>query len=1547
MRRTIGAWLLLWALLIGAEGLAAAAGPEAALGQELRAQAQVIASFGSRMSGSEGCRRTEAYLLEQFGAAGLKRLTTQEFSLAVPVDLGGALEVNGERFRVFGLWPNLVRTPTTPPEGLRGPLVYAGTGELRAFEGQPAQDAIVLMDFNSQTNWLNAPLLGARAVVFLEPETTSRGEAEKKFLQVPVDVPRYWLPREYGDRARALAQGGASALLRGRMDWQERWVRNVIGLLPGTDPQLSKECIVVQAYYDANSVVPALAQGAESADGLLAFLRLMRALAKQPPKRSVLFVATPGHFQALQGMLHFAQIFGEKGRRPSEEERSRRAAEGRIRGQIADWHRRAADARELMKRADEAEGKQASLVLERLERLATNAEADLRLLQSYADYQFPLFISLDLSSQSRRLGMFFCGWYFEDADLIRFFSPLGRMFGEHADEFARVRGLTKEQVYADGANPVQAISWQDFFAGKVAFDSEMSIRSGRPGITFATVDDARPLLGTPLDRLERVDFENLAAQVSLLEFSLQRFLNHPDLVNTAFKRTHRLKLVDYIFRKKIGGVVLEFQRRKSFLPNTPVPNALVLVQHRFKTMMGVNPNRIQFADERGVFEMSGHTPPIPYVFYPMVEAYKVDPATGAVSYAPDQGPEGDKKYPRDVGGRERTRRPVIVFPCAPIDLYDVLDQRYFQTLQQVFVYDGRTGGEPVSSGTSQPRFAGGAEMPSAVEPAAVVYAIPGSRVKITMAMGLLGVRMVLINADGKHPEGQGFDPLVTPRIVLTPLRAVEDMSVLDEYRLRELWRRGISNSRVDTAHRLAGGALQQAKQELAQRRYEPAMRHVRQAWGYESTAYPDVLGTSKDVVKGVVFYLALLLPFCYFAERLLFGYGDIKKRIAATLVIFFVIFFILRAVHPAFELATNGAIILLAFIVLTLALVVIAIVAGKFNEQLERLKQEITGIHRADVGRVSAAGVAFALGVANMRRRKTRTWLTAATLTLLTFTVLSFTSVQSYTKANRLGVRGKPGYNGILVRDKVWSSLEEPTYPVLATELEEATAVSPRAWVASLNLIRPLNLEIAAASQKRYTVNVALGLSAVEPAVSGIDRTLVAGRWFRRGEREACILPASVAKNLGITAAQVGQVWVRVRGMRLLVVGIANDKRLEAVRDLDGESMLPVDYSALRPEVIQQMQEQSANRFRLGRTGVQGLLQEYTHYNAMRVVIIPYDTAINTSEGTLRSVAARFPEQYNVRAEVERLMQRYALNMYAAVRDRLYLYSSMAMTSLRGVQSLAVPIFIAALIVLNTMLGAVYERVREIGIYSAVGLAPVHVGSLFLAEACVYANIGAIAGYLLGQTLSRLMVAYGVLPGLNLNYSSMAAVAMTAVVALTVLASTVYPARKAASMAVPDIQRRWRLPEPEGDWIRVKMPFTVSGTDGRAVMMFLVEFFDAYVGYSGGEFYAEPAGYEAVEAEHGAGYGVEVKMWLAPYDLGVSQVVRLESRPTSERTVYEITLALRRLSGDISSWKKANWFFLNTLRKQFLIWRTIVLEQRREYARRADDRLSAEVATTS
>lgn len=1478
---------------------------------------RALSSLNSRVTGYDGCSAAADYIERRFhqlgfgGRRGRMEVRRQTFSLPVPVDDGATLELlgGGPTYQLRALWPNLVRTSQIGPDGVRGEIIDAGRGALADFNGRQVSGALVLMDFNSGLNWLNAPLLGARAVIFVEPSDTVRSEAERKFVRQPVDVPRFWVSAEQAMELRArLAQGAVEGWLRAQMPWQNREAANVVVFLPGRD--LPDEALVIEAYYDSVSVVPGLSPGAESALGMATLLQVAEALAASPPRRSVIFLATAGHFEALAGMREFIDVLGREPQRERE--------------RLGKLHELEA-ALEREEAAAQGEGASVRAAKQRAARLRRDLELHQRLLQYE---RFLPVVCLDLSSHGPRVGAFSTGWYYRQVHLLRFYSPLGRRLVEYAHEAAPALGVTVDQAFVDGINPVQGREWQTHFPDKVAFDHEMAVRGGRAGITLATVDDSRPLVGTPLDTFERVDLDYAVGQARLVACLLADLADDDTHDQGALKRLNALKKLDDL--KPVRGSVLEFRREESLLPNTPVPRALVLVQGRYKTMMGVHTEVCCQVQEDGKFELLGEMED-PQA---KLEAYGLDEQAGDITYAPDLGPDGEKRYPREVYGRAGLERPVIVFPCAPVAIWDLVDERYLETLQQLFVFDARDYSEPMSFGYSLPWPATSPEESgSYVEPCAVVYARPTLRVQMAMGMGLLGLRMVLTNGSPEAPEGRGFLAAGTSSIPLTPLQAARDMWTLDDWRMRELADRGIVNQRLAGLHTLAGAALRQAQQTLDADRYDACLAAARRAWALESRAYPDVQRTATDVVKGVLFYLAMLLPFAFFMERLLFACRDIKGQVVVTLAIFLVVFGALYLVHPAFHLPRfNPVIILLAFIIMALAVIVIAVVTTRFNEQLRQMRREESGIHQADVSRWSAVTAAFSLGIGNMRRRRTRTALTCLTLVLLTFTVLSLTSVTSYLRANKIRLSNAPPYPGLMIRDRSWLPLEEPTADIVANELGDLGMVAPRAWYISPDIEKPLYVDVTSQSGRTYQANALLGLSSAEPAVTGAQRALLPGsRWFAPGEEDACLLPASAATALGLTAQDLGRASVRVFGATLKVIGIVDEAALRRVTDLDGETITPVDYSMLRPEIIQELKRRAQLRSQIGPTSTQGLLQDYRHFPPQSMVIVPYSTVMSLG-GALRSVAVRYNHPEAVADQVAKLMRRYALSIYAGIGRDTYLYSSVGLTALGGLRDLFVPILIAALIVLNAMLGSVYERVREISIFSSIGLAPIHVSMLFLAEASVFANIGAIVGYLLGQVAAKVVQATGALPGIELNYSSLSAVGVTAVVMVVVLASTVYPSRRAADIASPGLERKWRMPEPVGDEMTLVLPFTVTGQDAVASCAFLKEYFDEYVGYAGGEFLAEDVRLHPVQTPEGQAIGVSMHVWLAPYDLGVSQGFGLLAIPTGESEVYRIELHLRRAAGDVRSWVRTNSLFLSTLRKQYLIWRTLSPADRAEYA---------------
>ncbi len=1520
----------------------------------IRRHIAYFASLESRVSGYPGNEEAADYILYQFQRLGLETYV-QDFWMPTPLDRGCTLEVAGRKFEIGALWPNLVRTCQVPPEGLEGPLIYVGQGRLSDFDGKVVENAIVLMDFNSGQRWLNAPLIGAAAVIFLEPATTTRGEAEVKFLRCPVNVPRFYIRGEAAAQVLALAieREGVRARIKTDVEWVNKRNRNIIGILPGSDPNLSKEAVIISAYYDSTSVVPRWSPGAENAVGIATLLELARVFKEIRPARSVIFLATSGHFEALAGAREFVRLWGQEPRRARERYKQLRWLERRVAQLQRD--RKLID-RELARlRQKEERMRRRGMSLppgervvhigqleltpeQALARKKREAE-DIKRFQEYIRIwkrldQFDkihMFIGLDLSSKNQQLGVFSVGWYYKQSHLLRFYSPVGKAFSQWAAEACDALGFDAATSFADGINPIKGREWNTFFPGKIAFDHEMIIRGGRPGITLATVNDARTLVDTPLDTPDMLNWTNIARQARLAACLLHRFCSDPQLRQQALKRVEALKKMRDLI--DVYGMVFEFRRRQSFVPNTPVPHALVIVQGTERMMMGVHTTVLAMADESSEFELAGEMESRSG----LLEAYKFDEA-GNIIYAPDRGPDGDKKYPRDVYGRAGLKRPVIVFRCVATDIYDVVDERYFQALQQIFVYDARDYAEPVSYGYSLYQPGQSAEFPSYVEPCAVVYSMPDVDLQVTMSMGLLGVRLVLINATPERPTGEGFPAAETPRIVMTPLQVAKDMWILDESRMQKLRRNGIRNKRIEDLHAAALESLKTAIEALESRQYSKAVAAARHAWGYESRAYPDVQRTALDVVKGVLFYLAILLPFAYFAERLFIASRTIIGLILGTVAMFLIVFICLYFVHPAFALTTAPPIILLSFIVMALAVLVIGIVTMKFNEELKRMKQARSGVHEADVGRLSAATAAFNLGIANMRRRKVRTTLTAVTIVLLTFTVLSFTSVKSYIRFNEIVLPHPPVYQGVMLRDRAWLSLEEPIVYIVENEFRGQAVVAPRAWYISSDLQKELTIDVALARDptKKYAVNCILGLTPQEARVMPVEKVLIAGRWMRPGDKNVILLPESVAAGLGITPEQLGAAQVTVFGMPFRVIGIISESAMRDLTDLDGEPMTPVNYSMLRPEIIQQIQEMAQQRQQLGAVSAQGLLEEYVHYAPEKCIILPYERVMEIG-GTLRSVALRFPDAKSAAAAIKRMMKRFALTIYCGVGKRTYMYSSVGMTALTGLENLIIPIIIAALIVLNTMLGAVHERVREIGIYSSLGLAPVHISMLFLAEAAVFANLGAILGYLLGQTLAKILSMTGHLAGLELNYSSMSAVAVTALVVAVVLLSTLYPSKKASEIASPGIEKRWTLPEPEGDVMNIRLPFTVTGRDAWGVAEFMREFFEEYVGFAGGEFLADSVRLEPVKTELGDGVAVRLRMWLAPYDLGVSQDFEMICRPTPDEEIYEIIIRLHRLSGDLTSWRKTNMLFVSALRKQFLIWRTVPVAEKVAYADRAEE----------
>ncbi len=1419
---------------------------------------EFLSSFGSRLTGYPGCDAASEFIFEEFKKIGLQDVKFEEYGVTVPVDKGASLKLPGDKvLPLYCLWPNLVRTSTVPTGGIRGNFIYGKRGNFSDFNGMDVNGSVILLDFNTRNNWLNPSMLGARAIIFIEPDSTVSVEGIYKFLQVPLDIPRFWISKS--DAAELLkefkANGKLEVELAAKMEWERNSARNIMGTIPGTDPVLKDEIIVIESYYDAMSIVPALAPGAEMSCGIVGLLELARYFYRYPPARTLIFVATSGHYMGLRGIDDFLQR-----------------------------HARKEDP-----------------FIERM-----TDPIDLK-----------LFIGIDLSSQTDELGVWNSSASFY---LRRYFAPFGRKFMDYSKEISEPLGRNPKDALVNGISPEGGMSWETFVPGGISVDSELVLSAGTPALSFVTVNDARLLVDTPLDLPSRVKYDNLVKQITFLAAAFHKAVNDPELFPD-----FKMKLKDELFT--LHGGLMTFPRR-GITPDMPRQGAVaVLRTGALKSVKGVRGDLFEIVDENGEFTISRIR-----VRSVALEGYYMDPITGDITYAPDRGVQGDKIYPMQFSMDWREKKWMIVlFPCVAGNFYDIVDPRYLTKLSALTVFD---------ESNSTPPIYGYSIGYGPTEPVGVIFAPPKTNLKVAMSSGLIGIRYLLINSQGvenkEMSEGIGYTIDNPSAFIMTSFKAAQDMWTLDEERINELKRFAIKNSRLDILHDTSRKQIELAREALAEKQWDSFVKHTRAALGVESRAYPDVKGTQDDVIKGIIFYMALVLPFAFFGERLIFTFADIRKQIIGVMGLFLLVWLVLNFVHPAFELS-NPIVILLAFIVLALAVFVISLVVSRFNDQMKRMKAEAAVVHETDVNRVSASYAAFSLGISNMKRRKVRTTLTFATLVLLTFTVISFTSIKTSLKFNQISRDNEGLYEGALIRTRAWNPLEEPAYEYAETNFGMVGTVVPRSWYISKtkNYIKMKHGDNSA-----NALGV-LGLSLREPEVTGIDRALIAGRWFKEGERKVCIVSNDMMKPelLDIDTEDVGKTHIRVFGEDLLVVGVFDSGEMKELRDLDDEIVTPADFQLTGDQTVREL-AQEESREKAGLETPKVVIRPFIHLEPANVLILPYDMVRDVG-GVLQSVAVRFEKGIDSRALIEDFISRLAVTLFAGIKNEktgridVSVYSSLGLTSFSGLRNIFVPILIAALIVLNTMMGSVYERFREIGIYSSVGLAPVHIGFLFMAESLVYAVLGTVVGYVIGQTLATVLVSRNLISGLTLNYSSLSTVSSSLMVMGVVILSTLYPARKASQMAVPDVTRRWRLPDPEGDTWRFEFPFTVGGRDVIGLSIFLKDYFDSYSEESIGSFYTEGAELESSETDLGENYSISMRVWLAPFDLGVSQEVLFEATPTEIPGIYGIRVIIKRLSGEDSSWRKVNSSFMNSVRKQFLIWKTVIPEAKENYRKRA------------
>lgn len=1555
---------------------------------------RAFAAYGDRSTGTEGARLAAEHIFKTFQDLGFE---TDRQIVLLPRRLYGEsrldFEAQGTSLDLMPLEANSVHPQATPPEGVTGPLVWTGGGSLAEMEGRPIAGAVVLMDIVSGKNWMNAASLGAVAVIFVDPGESPRGFFTDKRELTPLDLPTFIVSEaELASLAPGFrdAPGGVvseTVRLTCRSQWQRVRADNVYAFVPGTSPALSEQLLVIEAFYDSEALVPGHSPGADEAASIAALLDIARRFKDAPPGRSILLVATAGHAQSLSGTREFVTAIRARGRRLMDMEREQQArgetakatlavleevASGRsMTGLTPSEAQLVADAlttrikdridqisTQLMRLRLEERGADDALIRElasrriRLRNLSESPDftrldpESLGMLHEFVDeaienqlavaidadeqleavrssrrarsvavqHDVAAWISLHLSTQGNGVGAFNDGFLYDirpDRNRNPFYNIIERVLMQNADALAAEHGL---DLYRDTLRPSRIRSWQTWFLDRPGLGGEVATLGGMLGLTLATVEDARPYWGTPYDLPERVDPVALKRQTDLVAGLIQGLAAHPD------------RLYQNLPREGLAEVEgrVRFIRQGELFPDQPAPGTIVQA-YQASTMT------FAMVDASGNYRLAGLCDRRNTYFNAVLEAYRFDPESGRVTWAADKSQTGIRTYRLRIV-RQLMQADLIMFAANRITLFGLLEPRTFSYLTRIVLFDGRRDAEPLKYWFSR--------MDTRESTLASIFLENTTPLKLTLSDSVLTRKLILTGALGDDPEGDGYLPSEWTRIYATEFRVASDMWALLAPRVANLETHGIVNERIRAMQDDGVAALKAAGLAFEEMRWSDFLEQSRASWALATRVYLDVEKTQRDVLLGVLFYIALFIPFAYCVERIVFAFADIHKRILGFLGVLGATIWVIYMVHPAFKLTYAPLVVILAFFIVGLSALVSFIIFMRFEKEMEKLQRRSQHGQASEVSHLKAFGAAFVIGVTNLRRRRVRTSLTVATLVILTFTIMSFTAVKSVRQTGAVHFSDTASYRGIMMKSLGWTDLPAEAGAIVANAFTGRAVVVPRVWLENEDRTTTEVVPVVRHGMRDEAMGL-IGLSADEPLVSGLDAVLVGGRWFAPGENRAVLLPDTLARRLGIDPFNPGQADVLLWGMPFTVVGCFDGNLLDQFADLDGESPTPVVFPSESLADLAALKTDD-----LDSEGLAAFQGRYQHIAGEQVVIVPANMAMALG-GRLKSLAlAPDMSDQSIRELAASLVDRFGLPLFAGDASGTFVYSAADSIDYSGVPNIVIPVFIAVLIVLNTMISSVYERKREIGVYTSVGMAPTHVSYLFIAEAVAFAVISAVLGYLLAQGAAALLSGTPIWSGMTANYSSLAGVsAMLLVIGVTLL-SVVYPAKVAADIAIPDVNRSWTMPEGRGNEIAITLPFLLKQPEQGCVGGFLLDYYQAHQDVTHGLFctddiactFACPMlpvkGTATAVADEKADECLNLRadVWLAPFDFGVKQTTELIFCPSEEQPGFlEIRIQIVRQTGEAGIWKRLNKNFLNDLRKQLLVWRSLGDEERGGY----------------
>ena len=1398
--------------------------------QKVEAHISFLTGLGSRVTGYPGCDKAAQYIYESFVSYGLLNVTFHEFDVTVPVDYGASFQLTDHpnmSFRIFPMAPNLVSPVTT--DGIVAPVIYVGDGDLKDFDNKKVENSIILMNYNTGYNWINAAKLGAKAVIFIEPETTTYNEDRAKSLDIPFNFPRFYMPlSDANNLLKILSEKDTPPTVRitSFMRWEIRKGLNVLGMVRGLEQP--DQYVILSAHYDSDSSVPSVAPGANDAVGIATLLELARFFSSHPSKYSILFVAFSGHHQSLLGSRCFVYDFFF--RNPTV------------------WAK--------------------NLILQ---------------------------LNLELSTISRSLVIGSLGDFYVRSIPLAYTESKFWKIAEYILDISSsiVKSLNLNFSVLSGYSGLLGYR---FALGFKPTDAETLAVMLGPGISLQTLDEGNYVC-SPVDTNAKLNFNNLKDQVTMVSCIIYSLLSTPNL-KADYLSDFSYPQILAANARLIKGKAALYNKTRAWYDGVPGAIGSFYMQE----MHFVKPFIFK-TDDSGGFSLPLFTPygwafSMPF----RILIYKLNDTTGDIEYAPTLG---RYKYAEWILFASTLEVNVDIgfytlFKSSTAILFDTIYPPIFGTVQmprRIEILEHETQSPPEDYGYSMTTINSlGFSM-------AILYLPPGIPIDIQLTSPNLGQVPIgfLINASAQNLKGYGYKFGDMPQYIFrnTVLQFANNTYYREKEFALSLEKYQIAGDTQEINIEIYN-LIVQAEEALRNHEYSKAYVLSTEAWKKAHYVFAAVREKTVDTVSTIIFFSLVLLPFTLLMNALLFEAKGMKQILTLiTIFVAYLLFF--NLLHPCFTLSLNPWMVVMGVSVIILISPLIFILFSSFIGAIKKMAKIYKGVHFAEISFGSAFLMSFEIGVRNLKRRKIRTCLTLFTVIALAASLILFTSISDIQYLRALRMIYPPTYQGVLIRHNDWNSIGSNIVEYVRIKYSNQAYILPRAWLYTINptisiSLTSFNVTFNDKSLKYYA---ALGLSADEFNLPMVRYALVDGRWFSPTDTWVCVLTYNQAKQLGVHVLDE----VATLGEKFKVIGIVNGTYFDMIRDLDDQGITPWDRSI--PE------------------------QFDIHVPSDLTFIVPYNTLLLFRPWISSVSIVPFNSSVTplISENIFRIFDRF--NIYVGSGNNTYFYDYGKSYVTLGWQLQIIPLITGCLIILNMMMGSVQERKKDILTYSAVGLSPRHVLLMFLCETIIYSVVGSVLGYGIALGFMRSILVLD-LSTPFVKYSSTWVILPIMLIIAILLLSTLYPARLASRLVTPSLEKVWKVPtKPVGDEWTIPLPFIIAeDSEAQSLRSYLVEYLKTH----GGEaeiFTAQ--GLATFEKPNLKGISMETR--LAPYEKGIIQEVRVEFVRGTETEPWHVNLYLKRRAGERNMWIRLNRQFIDRLRKQFLMWRSLPLSERTKYER--------------